>query len=109
MSVFTKEDLSRLQSESLERKYQITLTRVGEYSTTLCDRTGCVFCAFGAHNGDVRFQRLKATHPRQYEYCIEGGQYADDGKWTPNKDGLGMGHIFDELNTLYGDGFIQYK
>lgn len=81
----------------------------GKYSTTLCDRTGCVFCAFGAHGGDVRFQRLKQTHPRQYEYCINGGQYGEDGGWIPNKEGLGMGHIFDELNALYGDDFIKYK
>ena len=26
----------------------------------------------------------------------------------PNKQGLGMGHVFDELNRLYGDGFIKY-
>lgn len=47
--------------------------------TTGCDRTGCIFCMFGCHleKEPNRFQRLKETHPRQYEYCINGGQYTD--------------------------------
>jgi 3'-phosphoadenosine 5'-phosphosulfate sulfotransferase (PAPS reductase)/FAD synthetase len=78
--------------------------------TTGCDRTGCIFCAFGCHleKEPSRFQRLKETHPRQYEYCIGGGEYDENGKWQPNKKGLGMGHVFDELNKIYGDGFIKY-
>lgn len=77
--------------------------------TTGCDRTGCIFCAFGAHleKGESRFERLKRTHPRQYEYCIGGGEYVN-GVWQPSKEGLGMGHVFDELNKIYGDGFIKY-
>lgn len=132
--------------------------------TTGCDRTGCIFCAFGCHleKEPSRFQRLKETHPRQYEYCIGGGEYVykpfkrdengewqetdfaweyDDGtpmtkqeierfvqvhsvgfagqkeedlwikfekRWQPNKQGLGMGHVFDELNKIYGEDFIKY-
>jgi hypothetical protein len=77
--------------------------------TTGCDRTGCIFCAFGAHlEKESRFERLKQTHPRQYEYCIGGGEYDENGIWKPNKQGLGMGHVFDELNKIYGDGFIKY-
>ena len=81
----------------------------GKLCTTGCNRTGCIFCAFGAHleKGESRFERLKRTHPRQYEYCIGGGEYVD-GVWKPNKQGLGMGHVFDELNKIYGDGFIKY-
>ena len=81
----------------------------GKLHTTGCDRTGCIFCAFGCHleKEPSRFQRLKETHPRQYEYCIGGGEYVD-GIWQPNKEGLGMGHVFDELNKIYGDGFIKY-
>lgn len=59
---------------------------LGDYSeedrltTTGCDRTGCIFCMFGCHleKEPNRFQRLKETHPRQYEYCIGGGEYAVD-------------------------------
>lgn len=80
-------------------------------TTTGCHRTGCIFCGFGCHleKEPSRFQRLKETHPRQYKYCIEGGEYNKDGIWQPNKNGLGMGHVFDELNKIYGDDFIKYK
>ena len=77
--------------------------------TTGCDRTGCIFCGFGCHleKSPSRFERLKQTHPRQYEYCLGGGEYVD-GVWQPNKKGLGMRHVFDELNQIYGDEFIKY-
>ena len=92
-------------------EYSVSLLgdRNGELHTTGCNRTGCIFCAFGCHleKEPSRFQRLKETHPRQYEYCIGGGEYVD-GVWQPNKQGLGMGHVFDELNKIYGDGFIKY-
>ena len=79
-------------------------------TTTGCDRTGCIFCGFGCHleKEPSRFQRLKETHPKQYAYCIGGGAYDEDGLWKPSKEGLGLGHIFDELNKIYGDGFIKY-
>lgn len=79
--------------------------------TTGCDRTGCIFCGFGAHleKGEGRFERLKRTHPKQYDFCINGGAYDDNGIWKPDNKGLGMGHVFDELNKLYGKDFIKYK
>lgn len=79
--------------------------------TTGCDRTGCIFCAFGAHleKEPTRFQRLKETHPKQYQYCIGGGEFNEEGIWQPNKEGLGMGYVFDQLNAIYGEGFIKYK
>lgn len=124
-----------------------------ELCTTGCNRTGCIFCAYGAHlNDDDRFIRLRETHPKQYDYCINGGGYAwfgfrkvnirwkridfvnSDGSkmteeeieafvnehkddpsftfekvWQPNKQGLGMGHVFDEINKIYGENFIRYK
>lgn len=80
-------------------------------ATTGCDRTGCIFCGFGCHldKEPSRFQRLKQTHPRQYAYCMGGGEYGADGIWRPNKDGLGMRHVFEELNKIYGDDFIRYE
>ena len=79
--------------------------------TTGCSRTGCIFCGFGCHldKSPTRFQRLKETHPRQYEYCIGGGEFNEDGIWQPNKEGLGMGYVFDQLNAIYGENFIKYK
>lgn len=97
---------------------------------TGCDRTGCVFCAFGAHleKGQTRFQRLAVTHPRLYEFCIGGGEWVDnphydptapkmDGEWqnwnpkkiwTRNGKGLGMGKVFDMVNEIYGKDFYRY-
>lgn len=42
---------------------------------TGCERTGCIFCMFGVQyeKGETRFQRLARTHPKQYEYCMRGG------------------------------------
>ena len=70
--------------------------------TTGCNRTGCIFCMFGCHleKEPNRFQRLKETHPRQYQYCIGGGEMVD-GKWQPSKEGLGLGHVLDYINVKY--------
>lgn len=84
-----------------------TFDILNDYSGTLlkttgCNRTGCVFCMFGCHleKEPNRFQRLKETHPRQYEYCISGGEYVD-GKWQPSKEGLGLGKVLDYINVKY--------
>lgn len=70
--------------------------------TTGCDRTGCIFCMFGCHleKEPNRFQRLKETHPRQWEYCIGGGEMVD-GKWQPSKEGLGLGKVLDYIGVKY--------
>lgn len=69
---------------------------------TGCDRTGCIFCAFGAHldKEPTRFQRLKQTHPKHWEYCIKGGGWKD-GMWQPSEDGLGMGYVLDYIGVKY--------
>lgn len=73
-----------------------------QLSLTGCSRTGCIFCGFGVRQEKCpnRFQRLKQTHPRQYEYCIGGGEYVD-GKWMPNKQGLGMAHVLETIGVKY--------
>ena len=103
--VVYKENPEQMRMED----YGIENCGTDKLCTTGCNRTGCIFCAFGAHleKGESRFEILKRTHPRQYEYCIGGGEYVD-GVWQPSKEGLGMGHVFDELNKIYGDGFIKY-
>lgn len=70
--------------------------------TTGCDRTGCIFCMFGCHleKEPNRFQRLKETHPRQYQYCIGGGEMIE-GKWQPSKEGLGLGKVLDYIGVKY--------
>ena len=81
---------------------------LGEYEpedklkTTGCDRTGCIFCMFGCHleKEPNRFQRLKETHPRQYQHCIGGGEMIN-GKWQPSKEGLGLGKVLDYIGVKY--------
>lgn len=70
--------------------------------TTGLKRTGCVFCMFGCHleKEPNRFQRLKKTHPRLYEYCIKGGQWVD-GQWMPSKEGLGLWRVLDTIGVKY--------
>lgn len=70
--------------------------------TTGLDRTGCIFCMFGCHleKSPNRFQRMKETHPRQYQYCIGGGEMVD-GQWQPSKDGLGLAKVLDYIGVKY--------
>lgn len=64
-------------------------------------RTGCMFCMYGCHlDKENRFQRMKETHPRRYNYCINGGEHKN-GMWIPNKQGLGEGLVLDYINTKY--------
>lgn len=103
--------IASVYGEIVPESDQITLEPDCNLKTTGCSRTGCIFCGFGCHleKGFTRFQSLKEIHPKQYEYCIGGGQYNDEGLWVPNKEGLGLGHVFDELNKVYGDDFIRYE
>lgn len=67
--------------------------------TTGYKRTGCTFCAFGAHlekPGCGRFERLKETHSKLYEYIMRPW---DDG-------GLGYKEIIDWINENNGKGTI---
>lgn len=54
----------------------------GILRTTKLDRTGCMFCAFGAHleKSPNRFEQMKETHPKIYDYCMK-------------KDGLNMDEV----------------
>ena len=60
----------------------------GKYYTTAEQRTGCMFCMFGVHHekSPNRFERMKITHPKQYDYCI-------------NK--LGCGAVLDFIGVKY--------
>ncbi len=92
-----------------KNQYSDTLFDGMKLKTTGCQRTGCMFCAFGAHcRDDTRFLDLKQTHPKQYAYCVGGGEFVD-GVWKPSKEGLGLGYVFDRLNEIYGQDFIRYK
>lgn len=68
--------------------------------TTGCQRTGCMFCGFGCHlekPGEGRFERMKLTHPKQYQWIMK-----------PWKDGgLGYKEVIDWLNE-HGNLDIRY-
>jgi 3'-phosphoadenosine 5'-phosphosulfate sulfotransferase (PAPS reductase)/FAD synthetase len=70
---------------------------------TGCQRTGCMFCGFGAHleKGENRFERMKHTHPKHYAFCIGGGAFDTDGLWKPTKDGLGYARVLDYIGVRY--------
>lgn len=59
--------------------------------TTGVNRTGCMFCMFGVHleKEPNRFQQMKITHPKQYDYCIR------------EENGLGLGKVLDYINVKY--------
>ena len=72
----------------------------GKLHTTGCDRTGCVFCGYGCHldnSEKSKFQRLKETHPKIYDYIMK----------PTEKGGLGYKDIIDWLNE-HGNLNIRY-
>lgn len=74
----------------------------GTYKTTGCNRTGCVFCMFGCHleKSENRFQKLAKTHPKLYNYCINGGEEVN-GVWQPDNNGLGLSKVLDYIGVDY--------
>ncbi len=46
--------------------------------------------------------------PQQYDYCMFGGEYDEQGIWQPNEKGLGIKHCIDVINSIYGKDFIKY-
>lgn len=67
--------------------------------TTGCERTGCMFCGYGCHleHSPNRFERMKETHPKQYEYIMKP---RDEG-------GLGYKEVIDWINE-HGNLEIKY-
>ena len=117
MSFWTEQDvLAFLKGENIPycSVYGDIVASDGEndYAETLIDcklhctgyqRTGCMFCAFGAHleKGENRFERMKHTHPKHYDFCIGGGKWDTDGLWKPNEKGLGYGRVLDYIGVRY--------
>lgn len=58
--------------------------------TTGCSRTGCMFCGFGCHlEKESRFQRMKITHPKQYDYIMR----------PKEQGGLNYKEVIDWINA----------
>jgi hypothetical protein len=62
----------------IDNKVQISsiygeiINKNGALVTTGEERTGCMFCGFGAHleKPTNRFQRMAITHPKEYDFCM---------------------------------------
>lgn len=70
---------------------EIQQDKNSKYYTTGRNRTGCIFCGFGCHNEKEpnRFQMLKQTHPKLWEYCMKG--------WE--QGGLGMKEVLEKIKV----------
>lgn len=55
-------------------------------------RTGCIFCMFGITSDPRKFLKLKATHPKQWAYCMR----------EKDKGGLGMKEVLDFIHIPTG-------
>lgn len=64
--------------------------QTGHLITTGVQRTGCMFCAFGAQceKSPNRFERMKETHPKQYDFCMR-------------ESGLGMAKVLDFIGVKH--------
>ena len=97
MSFWTEQDVLRYIKDfniSYASVYgEIKQEENGKYYTTGYDRTGCVFCGFGCHleKEPTRFQRLKVTHPKLWNYCMK--------PW--DEGGLGMKEVLDYIGVKY--------
>lgn len=76
MSFWTEQDVLRFIKDNgleiAEVYGELYDAEDGTLGLTGVQRTGCMFCAFGAHlEGEPnRFQRMRETHPKQHEYCL---------------------------------------
>lgn len=69
----------------------IVTDKKGKLSTTGINRTGCIFCGFGCHREKCpnRFQQLKVSHPKIWEYCMK--------PW--DEGGLGLKEVLEYINV----------
>ena len=94
MGLWTKQDVLRYVVEhDLEicSVYgDIRQREDGNYYLTGEQRTGCMFCGFGAHleQEPNRFQRMALHYPKQYEFCMK----------PVLQGGLGMAEVLDYMN-----------
>ena len=74
----------------------------GKLKTTGQQRTGCVFCGYGAHleKSPNRYEKLKEIDFKKWDYCMRDIQ----------DNGLGFGKVLDYINVKWGkDDPNDYK
>ena len=82
-----------VERDQLQGQLRMFPDQWDELMTTGVNRTGCMFCMFGAQceKAPNRFQRMKETHPRQYAYCMKP---VDEG-------GLGLKEVLKYIGVQY--------
>lgn len=74
MSFWTEQDvLTYIKDNNIEipSVYGKIIEKENKLITTGEQRTGCIFCPIGCHLHEVnKFTRLKITHPKIYDYCM---------------------------------------
>lgn len=82
-----------VERDQLQGQMRMFPDQWDELSTTGVNRTGCMFCMFGAQceKAPNRFQQMKETHPRQYAYCMKP---VDEG-------GLGLKEVLEYIGVPY--------
>jgi 3'-phosphoadenosine 5'-phosphosulfate sulfotransferase (PAPS reductase)/FAD synthetase len=98
IAFWTEQDILRYIKECnipIASVYGEIVEENGKLRTTGRDRTGCVFCLFGAHleKSPNRFERLKQTHPQLWEYCMK--------PW--DEGGLGLQEVCDFCGIKTGE------
>ncbi len=83
----------RINNLPIAKCYGDIIEENGILKTTLCQRTGCIFCLFGCHleKSPNRIQRLAITHPKYYDYCLKDF----------DKGGLGLREVMRTCNIAY--------
>ena len=95
MSFWTEQDVLKYIKE-----YNVPIAKVygdvlidenGKYKTTGCQRTGCMFCMYGVQyeKSPNRFEKMKITHPKQYEWCMR----------DVDKGGLGLNQVLNYMGV----------
>lgn len=89
----------QMSFNDLDKEYGLFDLNRPLLKTTGCKRTGCMFCGYGCHleRSPGRFEIMKETHPKQYEYIMKPMQ----------EGGLGYKEVIDWLNE-HGDLSIKY-
>lgn len=82
-----------VERDQLQGQMRMFPDQWDELTTTGVNRTGCMFCMFGAQceKAPNRFQRMKETHPRQYAYCMK----------PVEEGGLGLKKVLEYIGVPY--------
>lgn len=72
------------------------------FKTTGCERSGCAMCGYGLQleGRPNRFEMIDTiTNPNIRDFIMRGGEFAEDGLWKPNSEGLGYWFPLQWMNV----------